>query len=255
MHLFSRARRGSPGLLFLFVCGDAGSQIRIPLTLTDPAPLRGACGFDGLATRCIDPGLGVRAPGGCSNPFVCASFRDVRPDASACLGEGLLLDLRPFGPACDTFRLAVASPASPLVLRWAIPDDAGFDSLHLVDLFGGTAVRIDMLAEDSAALDPTVTPELYVAAWAPCRSPGRRPGAGRSAPGLLASHPVPSTATTITSAGPRERVRLAVYDLLGRRGGAADSVRMRATMPPSGTQAIARAASTCAAWRPATPGP
>jgi hypothetical protein len=211
-------------VLLLLLHPAGRSQIRVPVFATDTSGHSAAVqfGFEGAASRCIDPDLGEfeLPPGGCTDPFICISFRDVRNDASACLGEGLLVDLRPFGSASDTFALGVGSPGSPVLLRWTIGPGAHFDSLRLMDRFGGSVVLCDMLGTDSLAFDPAVAAELLIVAWAPAYVTGAG-GSGASLPAgerLLANYPNPFNPSTTVwyRVDARSRVRLAVFDLLGR---------------------------------------
>src|SRR5512143_3937007 len=134
--LMLRRAAGTCCFLTLLLAPPGRGQIRIALTVADGEGHAALVhfGYDPGATRCIDTALGEfeLPPGGCGDPYVCASFRDVRSDGSACLGEGVLIDLRPFGAASDTFRLAVAGPDRAVTLRWQIGPGARFDSLRML---------------------------------------------------------------------------------------------------------------------------
>ena len=165
-------------VLGLELCGFIGAYCQDSSTLTALEVRDNAghsvviqYGLNPSATYCIDPALGEfeLPPGGCIGPSMCVSLKDTRTGDGACLGEGLLLDVRPYySPSqVDTYRVAIAILSYPVVLRWPADVATQYDSMKIVDGVGGFLVSADMLAIDSLVLDSALVPELFIIASNP----------------------------------------------------------------------------------------
>lgn len=181
-------------------------------------------GLNASATYCIDPLLGEfeLPPGGCIGPSMCVALKDTRTGNGACLGEGLLLDVRPYySPSqVDTYRVAIAIQSYPVVLRWPSDIAAHYDSMKIVDGIGGLLVSADMLAVDSLVLDSAVVPELFILASNPrvISSAGGHVSPYDMSFALLRNYPNPfNPSTQIEYVLPvSANISLSVYDVLGR---------------------------------------
>lgn len=201
------------------------SQIRNPIISEDALSrsITGSFGVDVAATSCIDGALGeFELPqGGCSAPGLCFAFKDIRNDSTACLGEGLSLDLRAYADSAqvDTYRVVFAFQDYPVVFRWPANLQSYYDSLKLVDELGGSILNVDMMTRDSLELPaPTVNSFLVIAS-----------GPRGVAVGIVEERPLPAAyalwqnypnpfnpVTTIAYDVPaRSRVRLTVFSLIG----------------------------------------
>jgi len=149
------------------------SQLRTPITVTDSSNHSTVIefGVDSSATNCIDPVLGEfeLPPGGCSGTGLCIAFKDVHSDSTACLGEGLLLDLRQYySPAqVDTYRIVYNFLNYPVIFRWNSTIGAFYDSVKILDELGGVVLNVNMSEVDSMTMAVPIVSSLLIVAWGP----------------------------------------------------------------------------------------
>lgn len=169
------------GLMFSILCFSAdifgqGTGPRTTITVTDSSNHSTAIAFgvDPAATDCIDPSLGEfeLPPGGCSGSGLCIAFKDLHNDSTACLGEGLLLNLRQYlsSSQVDTYRVVHNFQDYPVILRWA-GSITSYDSAKIVDELGGVLFNVDMLASDSMIIQSPLVSTLLIVAWGPKLTP------------------------------------------------------------------------------------
>ena len=139
-------------------------------------------GVDPAATDCIDPSLGEfeLPPGGCTGSGLCIAFKDLHNDSTACLGEGLLLNLRQYlsSSQVDTYRIVYNFQDYPVLFRWA-GSITSYDSAKIVDELGGALFNIDMLTSDSMVMQSPLVSTVLIVAWGPKINPvsvGDSPG-------------------------------------------------------------------------------
>ena len=149
------------------------SQLRTAITVTDSSNHSTVIefGVDAAATTCIDPALGEfeLPPGGCSGTGLCVAFKDVHADSTACLGEGLLLDLRRYySPAqVDTYRIVYNFLNYPVVFRWSSSIGTWYDSVKIFDELGGAVLSVNMAEADSMTMQAPLVSTLLIVAWGP----------------------------------------------------------------------------------------
>ena len=149
------------------------SSLKTPITATDSSNHSTVIefGVDPSATYCIDPSLGEfeLPPGGCTGSGLCIAFKDIHSDSTACLGEGLLLDLRKYYSAiqADTYRIVYNFQNYPVVFRWSSDLGMSYDSVKFLDELGGVFININMLAIDSMVMASPVVSSLLILAWGP----------------------------------------------------------------------------------------
>jgi hypothetical protein len=100
---------------------------------------------------------------------LCIAFKDTHSDTTACLGEGLLLDLRQYySPAqVDTYRIVYNFLNYPVVFRWNAMISTLYDSVRMLDELGGVVLNVNMSEIDSMTMPVPLVSSLLIVAWGP----------------------------------------------------------------------------------------
>ncbi len=208
----------------------AGAQsvhLKVPLTLVDGGLHSSTIyfGVDPSATYCIDPALGeFELPADrCGTEPLCVYFTDTRTDSGACMGNGLLLDLRAYtSPAqADTYAVSFTAQQYPLVFRWPANLAGYYDTLRMKDAVTGLLYHADMLSVDSLVISSSNVQKLLIYAQGPkgyLDHVDEAPAGLPDRPMLSQNYPNPFNPETRIryTLTRRTGVSLRVYDLLGR---------------------------------------
>lgn len=151
-------------LLVLFILMSIsvyGQEFRIPITINNAGNVNSkTLHFGGHkdATYCIDPELGEEEQPPIPPAGFDVRFVDTRSFAGRCMGEGLLLDLRPWLTTVkkDTFRIAFKSgdPGYPITITWPSNLSVYFTSAELREVSGSQI--LNMLTTNSITITEDV---------------------------------------------------------------------------------------------------
>jgi hypothetical protein len=208
------------------IYGQTGASLQIPVLVTDSSHHTSTVyfGVNPSASYCIDPALGeFELPANrCGSAQLCVYFSDVRTGPDACLGNGLLVDLRGFtSPAqTDSYKIVFTTPDYPVTLRWPPNLGISYDTILLRDGVTGSLVAVDMKKIDSVVIKNPVVNFLLIFAEGPH---GVFDAVTESASepltmSLSQNFPNPFNPSTVIryKVSASGRVSLVVYDLLGR---------------------------------------
>ncbi|MFN0157622.1 MAG: T9SS type A sorting domain-containing protein [Bacteroidota bacterium] len=201
-------------------------EIRIPLVVRDGIGFSDTIHF-GLhpsATRCIDDSLGEWRipPDWCCfwTQDLCAYFDDFSYDDD-CLRGGTMLNLRPYlnHNQADTFYVTFCAPY-PVVFRWPLGLTTHFDSIKIVDVFGGALFSVNMKTTDSLLISNGSIYSFLMFAWGPSGTTAVYEEPALPAENALyQNYPNPFNGSTNIrySVSHAEVVRIEMFDLLGRK--------------------------------------
>jgi hypothetical protein len=182
-------------------------------------------GVDERATYCIDTSLGEHEIWWQACGLVpCLAFVDIRTGPGACLGEGTIIDLRPFYSTTqiDTYKLKFDG-YYPIVFHWQPNIALYYGAMTFMNSpdTNTATIKVNMLAQDSFV----ITSQLIGFRWY-IRAESPNPVTHvqlqeisfPAAPSLLQNYPNPfNPSTTIGFTLAREAVvTITVYDVLGR---------------------------------------
>jgi hypothetical protein len=212
--------------LLFFNSGFGQLQIKLPIWRIDSIGQTDTAyfGVDEQATYCLDPELGEGEIWWQACGLVpCLAFIDVRDGLEACLGEGTMIDLRPYYSTAqiDTYKLKFDGYL-PIVFHWDTDIPNSYESM----LFMNNAdtnlatIKINMIAQDSLVL----TSYGMNGWWIRTESPNPVTNIkfqyidSPNAPQLLQNYPNPfNPLTTICFTLTHESiVTITIFDVLGR---------------------------------------
>ena len=202
-------------------------QIKLPIWRIDAYGQTDTAyfGVDQRATSCIDTSLGEYEIWWQSCFLVpCLAFVDVRSGSGACLGEGTVIDFRPFYSTTqvDTYKLKFDGYL-PIVFHWQADIAAYYGAMSFMNHpdTNAATVKVNMLAQDSFM----ITSQLSSFRWY-IRAQSPNPVTDAQfhhvgfpvAPSLLQNYPNPfNPSTTIGfTLGGEAVVTITVYNILGR---------------------------------------
>lgn len=154
-----------------FITAGVGTLLPFSLTVSNSAADSAVLtfGYADSATYCVDDFLGEQElPPIPPVEVLDVRFRDHRAGNPFCLGEGVQVNYHPF-PAlekCDTF-LIIFQPGGggyPVRLGWPAGLGNYFNSIHLVDLFGGILHNVDMTTAEELHVTNSAINRLYIIA-------------------------------------------------------------------------------------------
>jgi hypothetical protein len=170
------AETSDTALLTVLPAGQVQFLSNLTMTTNCPGPSQSIkslyFGVHPVATYCIDTPLGENQllpvpPAGTFD----VRLVDSRTGGGACLGQGLLTDLRQYTSSSqiDTYKVALQPPSCgyPITIAWSNLTTRYTGPVTLRDTLGGAIVNVNMKIQTSYVLSDTTVRQLYVIAEQP----------------------------------------------------------------------------------------